>query len=120
MPYFDTELFKKNGASQITACNDQYSGIKYEVSFELDNNGLDNLQTALRGLETKDDMTQLKTELLTMHEVNNCKGSTIDRRIDNYLEKKGKKINKAANPETNTTNPYYLARYQFKHRQDNG
>jgi hypothetical protein len=55
-----------------------------------------------------------------MHEVNNCKGSTIDKRIDNYLEKKGKKINKAANPETKTTNPYYLARYQFKHRQDNG
>lgn len=116
MPYFDTELFKKNGASQITACNDQYSGIKYEVSFELDNNGLDNLQTALRGLEKKDDMTQLKTELATMHGVNNCPGETMTEKIDNYLSKKVG----VANPEAKTTNPYYLARYQFKHRQDNG
>ena len=118
MPYFDEELFKKNGASQITACNDQYSGIKYEVSFELDNNGLDNLQAALRGLEKKDDMTQLKTELATMHGVNNCPGETMTEKIDNYLNKKTGKV---AEPETNnTTNPYYLARYQFKHRQDNG
>ena len=117
MPYFDTELFKKNGASQISACNDQYSGIKYEVSFELDNNGLNNLQTALRGLEAKDDMTQLKTELVTMHGVNNSPGNTIEEKIDNYL---GKKSGKVTNPEANTTNPYYLARYQFKHRQDNG
>ena len=117
MPYFDTELFKKNGASQISACNDQYSGIKYEVSFELDNNGLNNLQTALRGLEAKDDMTQLKTELATMHGVNNSPGNTIEEKIDNYLDKKPGKV---AKPETNTTNPYYLARYRFKHRQDNG
>jgi hypothetical protein len=114
MPYFDEELFKKNGASLISACSDQYSGIKYEVSFELDNNGLNNLQTALRSLETKDDMTQLKTELATMHGVNNSPGNTIEAKIDNYLNKK------AAKPETKTTNPYYLARYQFKHRQDNG
>ena len=114
MPYFDEELFKKNGASQITACSDQYSGVKYEISFELDNNGLDNLQTALRSLETKDDTTQLKTELTTMHGVNNSPGNTIEEKIDNYLNKK------VAEPETKTTNPYYLARYQFKHRQDNG
>ena len=120
MPYFDTELFKRNGASQITACNDQYSGVKYEISFELDNNGLDNLQTALRDLTTKDDMTQLKTELATMHGVNNCPGNTIEEKIDNYLDKKGKKIDKVANKEASTTNPYYLGRYQFKHRQDNG
>jgi hypothetical protein len=117
MPYFDEELFKKNGASLISACSDQYSGIKYEVSFELDNNGLNNLQTALRSLETKDDMTQLKTELTTMHGVNNSPGNTIEAKIDNYLNKK---ITKVANPESKTTNPYYLARYQFKHRQDNG
>lgn len=109
MPYFDEELFKKNGASQISACSDQYSGVKYEVSFELDNKGLDNLQTALRGLEAKDDMTQLKTELLTMHAVNNCKGSTIDRRIDNYLEAwPGKpKIMEERN---------VIQRYKIKHR----
>lgn len=117
MPYFDTELFKKNGASQISACNDQYSGIKYEVSFELDNNGLNNLQTALRGLEAKDDMTQLKTELVTMHGVNNSPGNTIEEKIDNYLSGWPGKSEK---PETNTTNPYFLARYRFKHRQDNG
>ena len=119
MPYFDTELFKKNGASQITACNDQYSGVKYEVSFELDAPGLDNLQTALRGLEDKNDMTQLKTELATMHGVNNCPGNTIEEKIDNYLSKKAGKVE---DPEAKTTNPYYLAlaRYQFKHRQDNG
>lgn len=116
MPYFDEELFRKNGASQITACNDQYSGVKYEVSFELDNNGLNNLQTALRGLEAKDDMTQLKTELVTMHGVNNSPGNTIEEKIDNYL---GRWPGKSEKPEANTTNPYYLARYRFKHRQDN-
>lgn len=120
MSYFDTELFKRNGASQITASSDQYSGIKYEVSFELDAPGLDNLQTALRGLEAKDDVMQLKTELATMHGVNNSPGSTIEEKIDNYLDKKGKKIDKVANKEASTTNPYYLGRYQFKHRQDNG
>jgi len=117
MPYFNKELFKKNGATQITACNDQYSGVKYEVSFELDNNGLNNLQTALRSLETKDDMTQLKTELTTMHGVNNCPGNTIEAKIDNYLSRWPCL---SANPETKTTNPYYVDRYQFKHRQDNG
>jgi len=109
MPYFDEELFKKNGASQISTCSDQYSGVKYEVSFELDNKGLDNLQTALRGLEAKDDMTQLKTELLTMHAVNNCKGSTIDRRIDNYLEAK------AGNPKI-MEDRSVIQRYTIKHR----
>ena len=119
MPYFDTELFKKNGASLISACSDQYSGIKYEVSFELDNNGLDNLQTALRGLEKKDDMTQLKTELATMHGVNNCPEETMTEKIDNYLSRWPGKSEK---PETKTTSPHYLVRcqkYQFKHRQDN-
>ena len=113
MPYFDTELFKKNGASQITACNDQYSGIKYEISFVLDNNGLDNLQTALRGIEPKDDMMELKAELATMHGVKNTPGATLNEKIDNYLDKKSTKVRKK------TANPNCSGRYQFKHRQDN-
>ena len=113
MPYFDTELFKKNGATQITASADQHTGTKYEVSFELDAPGLDNLQTALRGIEPKDDMMELKAELATMHGVKNTPGATLNEKIDNYLDKKSKKVRKK------TANPNCPGRYQFKHRQDN-
>lgn len=42
MPTFDSELFARNGATQISA-NCEYGTPRYKVSFDLDSNGLHNL-----------------------------------------------------------------------------
>jgi hypothetical protein len=85
MPIFDSELFARNGATQISA-SCEHGTPTYEVSFELDSNGLHNLQNALNGLEHKDEMTEIKSEIIKMHDVHNTPGATLHEKIDNYLE----------------------------------
>jgi len=108
MPTFDSELFARNGATQISA-NCEYGTPRYEVSFDLDSNGLHNLQNALNGLEHKDEMTEIKSEIIKMHDVHNAPGATLDDKIDNYLEAwPGKpKIMEERN---------VIQRYKIKHR----
>ena len=108
MPTFDSELFARNGATQISA-NCECGTPRYEVSFDLDSNGLHNLQNALNGLEHKDDMTEIKSEIIKMHDVHNAPGATLHDKIDNYLEAKaGKpKIMEERN---------IIQRYKIKHR----
>lgn len=84
MPTFDSELFIRNGATQISA-NCEYGTPRYEVSFDLDSNGLHNLQNALNGLVHKDEMTEIKSEIIKMHDVYNAPGTTLHDKIDNYL-----------------------------------
>jgi hypothetical protein len=103
MPTFDSELFARNGATLISACNSQDYGLRYEVSFDLDSNGLQNLQSALNGLDHKDDMTEIKAEIITMHNVYNTPGDTLHEKIDNYCDSK--------NNVTCT-----CGRYKIKHR----
>lgn len=100
MPTFDPELFKKNGATQISA-NCEYGTPRYEVSFDLDSDGLNNLQNALNGLVYKDDKTQLKSEIMKMHSVWNTPGTTLHEKIDNYCNSNNKKV---------------CGRYKIKHR----
>lgn len=108
MPTFDSELFARNGATQISA-NCEYGTPRYEVSFDLDSNGLHNLQNALSGLDRKDEMTEIKSEIIKMHDVHNTPGATLHDKIDNYLEAKvGKpKIMEERN---------VIQRYKIKHR----
>ena len=102
MPTFDSELFARNGATQISA-NCEYGMPRYEVSFDLDSNGLHNLQSALSGLDHKDDMTEIKAEIITMHNVYNTPGNSLHEKIDNYCDSK--------NNVTCT-----CGRYKIKHR----
>jgi len=60
------------------------------------------MTSVLKPLCPSSDTYELKRELSIMHEVNECKGSDINRRIDNYLDKKVK----GAQPE----------RYKMKYR----
>ena len=108
MPTFDSELFARNGATQIFA-HCEYGTPRYEVSFDLDSNGLHNLQNALNGLEHKDEMTELKSEIIKMHDVYNAPGATLNDKIDNYLEAK------AGNPKI-MEDRSVIQRYTIKHR----
>lgn len=100
MATFDSELFAKNGATQISA-NCENGTPRYEVSFDLDSNGLHNLQNALEGLVHKDEMTEIKSEIIKMHDVHNAPGTTLHEKIDNYCGSNNKKV---------------CGRYQIKHK----
>lgn len=100
MATFDSELFAKNGATQISA-NSENGTPRYEVSFDLDSNGLHNLQNALEGLVHKDEMTEIKSEIIKMHDVHNAPGTTLHEKIDNYCSPNNKKV---------------CGRYQIKHK----
>lgn len=108
MPTFDSELFARNGATQISA-NREYGTPRYEVTFDLDSNGLHNLQNALNGLEHKDEMTEIKSEILKMYDVYNAPGATLHDKIDNYLGVE------AGKPKI-TEERNIIQRYKIKHR----
>ena len=105
---FDSELFARNGATQIST-NCEYGTPRYEVSFDLDSNGLRNLQNALDGLDHKDEMTEIKSEIIKMHNVHNAPGATLREKIDNYLEAKTGKSKIMEERDV-------IQRYKIKHR----
>lgn len=101
---FDSELFARNGATQISA-NCEYGTPRYEVSFDLDSSGLNNLQKALSSLDQKDEITEIKSEIMKMHGVWNTPGDTLHEKIDNYCVS-----------QSNTICDDYCGRYKIKYR----
>ena len=113
------ELLRKVGVTDITYENNPnyipYDGRcmtnapTIKLSLELDNRKLEDFQKAIKKLDEKTDEMELKDELLTMHNVNECPGSNIREKIDNYLEAKvGKpKIMEEGN---------VIQNYKIKHR----
>lgn len=114
----DDELLRKNGLTKITTTQDTWNNIysdynspicypvpkTFELSFELDSDGVEKLQDALKCLDKTPDI-ETKSELLTMHQVNEAEGHNIFEKIDNYISGKNEK-------KTDT----FVKMYKIKHR----
>lgn len=112
----DEELLRKNGVTEITTpdWSDIYSEKMgyycypipdtFKLSFELDSDGVGKLQDALKCLDKTPDI-ETKSELLTMHQVEEAEGHNIFEKIVNYISGKNEKI-------TDT----FVKMYKIKHR----
>ena len=119
--HLDEELLRKAGVTEITYENDPNYGICYDdcaymaneptfkLSLELDKNRLEDFQKAIEKLGEKTDEMELKSELLTMHELNASPGSYFSEKFDNYMEAKAGKTKIVE--EKNI-----IQRYKIKHK----
>lgn len=118
------ELLRKIGVTEISYENNAnigcYDSCEYvtnepmfKLSLELNKDRLDAFQNTVAELSKnsnfKTDELELKNELLTMHEVNDCLGLNVSEKIDNYLETKvgSQKIMEERN---------VIQRYKIKHK----
>ncbi len=123
------ELLRKFGVTEISSennanigCYDDYGYVTtepmFKLSLELDRDRLDAFQNTLAELNKnsnfKTDEMELKNELLTMHEVNDCLGLNVSEKIDNYLHKDLDEL--ISVDEQSTCEREIITRYKIKHR----
>ena len=119
------EVLMENGATEISVENGGYyswdgcldlnpiSQPKYNVSFELDRSGLENIAHALDLYKeneggTLSEMDEIKRELIKIHAVRECDGNGMCEKIDNYL---------CSNEDfENDYTTIAIERYHIKHR----
>ena len=86
----DQELLMNAGATEISCEIDNpwdenpWDERRYKLSFDLNEDQIENLQKALRSMSGVED-ADLRSELMTMREVGTMPGANLMERIDNYL-----------------------------------
>ena len=103
----------ENPSMNLAVTGDEFGALRidngpnYNIELNLNSDGLKRLQDAL-AKEPRKPEDELRHELQVMHNVNDCKGKTINEKIDRYFEKVDSKA-KACKVKNNV-------RYKIRHR----
>lgn len=115
----DQELLRNAGVTEIS-CEinnpweeNPWDERRYKLSFDLNEGQIENLQKALKSTSGIGD-ADLKSELMTMHEVGAMPGANLMEKIDNYLTRNISQAYGEYRPEEDGLGVTW--RYKIKHR----